>query len=206
MPLLHPLAPPPLRTDTRGTPTFSGSSYTSGLLFRREPFSDPPHITVTGVYSATAAEQNFTLLFLDYGEYGASATLDTLSVLRRQLHEDLCSTFALTPADINSAEDIQICTAQVTENGATRWITTGHAMATFPSKEAAIRVYRQQQPPYSEQIMTSTNVPCMVHIAGKPAIDPAAKTLHQAWLQCNEFAGLSDGEVEFGLVSALHST
>lgn len=46
----------------------------------------------------------------------------------------------------------------------------------------------------------------MVHIAGKPAIDPAAKSLHQAWLQCREFAGLSDDEVEFGLVFALHST
>ena len=57
---------------------------------------------------------------MDYGESGASATLDTLNVLRRQLHEDLCSTFALTPADINSAEDIRICTAQVTENGANR--------------------------------------------------------------------------------------
>ena len=79
-------------------------------------------------------------------------------------------------------------------------------MGTFPSKKASIRVYRHRQSPDSARIMTSTNVPCMVHIAGKPAPDPAAKTLHQAWLQCSEFAGLSDDEVEFGLVSALHST
>ena len=50
----------------------------------------------------------------------------------------------------------------------------------------------------------SQTAPCMIHIADKPVVDPGAKSLHQAWMQCREFAGLSDDEVHYGLVSALH--
>ena len=149
--------------------------------FPPRTFRKSLHITISGVYNASAVEQKYTLLFMDYSRPGTHATLDLLNILRRRLHEDLYGVFSLSSADIYSTEDIQICTSQITENGNTRWVTTSHAMATFPSREAAIRVYRQQQSPDGEKLLSLLSVPCIVHIAGKPAIDPGAKSLHQAW-------------------------
>lgn len=79
--------------------------------------------------------------------------------------------------------DKQARSKQTFEAGNTQWSTTGHAAVTFPTREAAIRVYQQQQDPFGEHINTfSQNAPCMIHISRKPIVDLGAKTLHQAWI------------------------
>ena len=144
----------------------------------REPFAHPPHLLITGVYRATSGEPNHILLFVDYTTAGAASTLDTLNVLRAQVHNDVCTLFSFEPADINPAEDIQICTRQVTTENITRWETNGHAVVKFPTKEDAIYVYRQQQDPSANHLKTPANVPCIVHISGKPSTDHGAKAIH----------------------------
>ena len=197
---------PPARVEARGTFTLHGSSLSTEIIYRREPFALPPHLSITGVYSATAAEHDYSLLFLDYTEAGVATTLDKLNDLRAQFYADVCNTFNVDPTVFDPADSIQICTRQSTTEGTTIWVTTGHVVVKFPTKDAAIQAYRQQQDPATVHIKTFSNVPCMVHIAGKPAIDPGAKFLHQAWLQGSEFAGLTEDEVYHGIISALHHT
>ena len=127
-------------------------------------------------------------------------------MLRAQLYSDVCNVFDLDPTAFNAAEFLQICTRQSSSEGASFWATTGHIVVTFPTKDDAIRAYRQQQDPSVAHLKVFSDVPCMVNIAGKPATDPGTKFLHQVWLQGNEFAGLSEDEVYHGIISALHNT
>ena len=84
-------------------------------------------------------------LLINYVTPGSATTLDTLNALRSKLHSEICRVFTFEPAVISAQDDVKICTKQITSNGGTQWSTTGHAVVTFPTREAVIRVHLQQQ-------------------------------------------------------------
>ena len=113
--------------------------------------------------------------------------------------------FGLAPTAVNAQEDMVICTKQITIGSSTQWVITGHVVAVFPTVESATRVYRQQQLGEPDQALTNVHgSACMTHIAGKPVIEPGAKTLHQSWIRCCRFSGLTEDEVHHMLVHSLH--
>ena len=44
----------------------------------------------------------------------------------------------------------------------------------------------------------------MVHIAGKPHLEKSLRSLHQVWVVCPEFAGMTDTTVLYSLQQTLH--
>ena len=165
-----------------------------------QPFEDPPHLLVTGVFTKTRSPPN-ELLFYRLFEPGQAATREALQLLRADVAREVTTQFniKLTPPTPEN-DPITIVTKRDSDNNL-HWTLTGDIRIQFASPGQAKSVYHQQRGQRSGNqagcLRTFNDHRCVVIIPdGTTRPAPEDRDLHRIYMGCDAFRGESQLSIE----------